>query len=204
MVSRYTRFRVLLPDSSPRPHSDTPCGLNGLASMLPKGGVLYGFRITRIACFLTGCARGFSRPYCLGSRHGCRSWRFARRYGGAILAPYGYHNRFRASALRRSGLLIGVSASAMAASWPSVARACRGWTGFVAPGRSLSAKHLAGGRCSVDALSQGVQLGACFRAVAERRAGRFAVAVPCEQLAGRQTLRQEVSPLNDLLNPLTA
>jgi len=61
MVSRYTRFRVLLPDNTPQPHSDNPCDFNGLASMLPKVGVLYGLRITRIALFLTGCPPGFSR-----------------------------------------------------------------------------------------------------------------------------------------------
>ena len=88
MVSRYTRFRVLLPDNTPPPHCDNPCDFNGLASMLPKVRVSYGFRITRIAFFLTGCPRGFSRPCRLGSGHACRSWWFARRCGRAVPAPF--------------------------------------------------------------------------------------------------------------------
>jgi len=73
MVSRYTRFRVLLLDNTPSPHCDTPCDFNGLPSMLPKVGVLYGFRITRIAFLLIGghtsdsVARGGIIEYGVGS-----------------------------------------------------------------------------------------------------------------------------------------
>jgi hypothetical protein len=48
MVSGYTRIRVMLADNRPLPHCDNRYDFNGLASMLPKGAVLYGFRITRI------------------------------------------------------------------------------------------------------------------------------------------------------------
>ena len=66
---------------------------------MPKAGVLYGFRITRIFSFLTSCPPGFSRPGLPGSRHEYKSWWFAHRYGPGVPAPFGCHSRFRANAL---------------------------------------------------------------------------------------------------------
>ena len=73
MVCRFAHFRASLPDSTPS-HSGNPWDFNGLASMLPRVGVLYRFRVSSIVSFLTGCQRDSSRPCRLGSGQGRRSF----------------------------------------------------------------------------------------------------------------------------------
>jgi len=59
MVSRYTRFRALLADNAPPRHCDNRSNFNGLASMFPKVGILYGFRITH---FLWRVGKPLAKP----------------------------------------------------------------------------------------------------------------------------------------------
>ena len=58
MVSRYTRFLVLLPDNTSLSHSNNPSDCKGLASVSARTRVLYGFRIARTTLFLTGYPQG--------------------------------------------------------------------------------------------------------------------------------------------------
>jgi hypothetical protein len=67
-------------------HLDNSCISNGLVTLMPEFGVLYGFRITRIVFFLTGCQPGFLHPGLPDSRHECKS-RFSHRYGPGVPAP---------------------------------------------------------------------------------------------------------------------